>query len=118
MCDLSNCYLILGTDGKDMETKSGQEKFNWSNAMIDDMIDIICSDEILKKKLDFRNQKFAANANIFEKIADLMNQRAANNDRKYRVSFSQTRNKFKKLVSEYKPVSITRRTASGLVRYS
>ena len=52
-----------------------------------DMIDIICSDEILKKKLIFRNQKFAANASIFEKIADLMNQRAPNNDRNYRVSF-------------------------------
>ena len=44
--------------------------------MIDDMINIICSDDILKKKLIFRNQKFAANANIFEKIADLINQRA------------------------------------------
>ena len=40
------------------------------------MINIICSDGILKKKLIFRNQKFAANANIFEKIADLINQKA------------------------------------------
>ena len=70
------------------------------------MIDIICSDEILEKKLIFRNQKFAANANIFEKIADFMNQRAANNIRKYRVSFSQARNKFKKLVSECKSVCL------------
>ena len=68
--------------------------------MIHDMIDVICSDEIMKKKLIFRNQKFASNANIFENIADLMNQRAAHNDRKYRMSFSQERNKFKKLVSE------------------
>ena len=45
------------------------------------MIDIVCFDEIMKKTL---NQKFAANAN---KIADLMNQRATNNDRKYRVPF-------------------------------
>ena len=90
-----------------METNSGQEKFIWLNAMIDDMIDIICPDEIMKKKLIFRNQKFAANASIYEKIADLMNQRETKNDRKYRVSFSQTRNKFKKLVSECKSVSIT-----------
>ena len=75
MCNLSTCYFIIGADGKDMEIKSGQEKFLWSNAMIDDMIGIICSHEILKRKLIFRNQKFAANANIFEKIADLMNQR-------------------------------------------
>ena len=60
--------------------------------MISDVIDIISSDKILKKKLIFRNQKFVATANIFENIADLMNQRGTNNDRKYRVSFSQARN--------------------------
>ena len=100
-----------------METKPGQEKIIWSNAMIDDMIDIMCSDEILKKKLIFRNQKLAANVNIFEKIADSMNQRAANNDRKYRVFFSQAQNKFKRLVSECKSVSLTTRTASVIARY-
>ena len=63
MCNLLTCYFILGTDGKDMETKSGQEKCLYSNAIIDDMIDIICSDEIMRKKLIFRNQKFAAKAN-------------------------------------------------------
>ena len=46
-----------------------------------------------------------------------MNQRAANNDRKYRISFSQARNKFKKFVSECKSVSLTHRTASGIARY-
>ena len=71
----------------------------------------------MKKKLDSRNQKFPANANIFDKIADLMNQRATNNDRKYRVSFSQVWNKFKKVVSECKSVTLTQRTASGIARY-
>ena len=84
--------------------------------MIDDMINTICSDEILKEKLIFRNQKFAANTSTFEKITDLMNQRAANNGRKYTVSFSQARNKFKKLVSECKSVSLTKRTASRIAR--
>ena len=91
-------------------SKSGQEKFIWSNAIIDDIIDIICFDETMKKKLIFRNQKFAANANIFEKIADLMNQRATKNNRKYSVSFSQAQNKLKKLVSECRSVSLTQRT--------
>ena len=48
MCDLSTCYFILDTDEKDMETKCDQEKSLWSNAMIDHMADIICSDEIWK----------------------------------------------------------------------
>ena len=53
------------------------------------MIDIICSDKTMKNKLIFKNQKFAANASTFEKIAHLMNQRGASNDLKYRVSFSE-----------------------------
>ena len=42
-----------------------------------------------------------------------MNQREANNDRKYGVSFSQTRNKLKKFVSEYQSVKLTETTAMG-----
>ena len=49
MCDLLTSYFTLETDGKYMETKSGQEKFLWSNVMTDDMIDIICSDKIMEK---------------------------------------------------------------------
>ena len=54
MCSLLTCYFILSTDGKDMETNSGQEKQIWSNAMIDDMIDIVCSNEIIKKEINFQ----------------------------------------------------------------
>ena len=57
MCDLMTCYFILGADGKNLEIKSGHEKFLWSNAVTDDMIGIICSDEIVKN-IFFRNQKF------------------------------------------------------------
>ena len=46
-----------------------------------------------------------------------MYQRAANNYEKYRVSFSQAQNKFKKLVSKCKFVRLTQRTASGIARY-
>ena len=117
MYDSLTWYFILITDRKDMETNSGQEKFIWLNAVIDDMIDIICSDKTMKNKLIFKNQKFAANASTFEKIAHLMNQRGASNDHKYRVSFSEAWNKFKKLVSACKSVSITQRTANGIARY-
>ena len=84
--------------------------------MTDDMIDIICSDKIMKKKFFFRNQKFPTNTKFFERIADLVNQRAAGNNGKYWVSFSQAQNKFKKLVSDCKSVSLTQRTASGIAR--
>ena len=44
-----------------------QEKLTWSNITLNDMVDIICSNE---QFLIFRNQKCAANTNIFEKVAD------------------------------------------------
>ena len=60
----------------------------------------------VRKKITFRNKKSFANANFIEKIVDLMNQRAANNDRKYRVSFSQTQNNFKESVSKCKSAKV------------
>lgn len=48
--------------------------------MADDMIDIKCSDERMKKRLIFSNKKLAANVNFFEKMVDLMNQKASNNE--------------------------------------
>lgn len=60
----------------------------------------------VRKKITFRNKKLFANANFIEKIVDLMNQRVANNDRKYRVSFSQTQNNFKELVSKCKSAKV------------
>lgn len=53
MCDLLTCNFILGTKGEDVETKSNQKKLQWSNAMTDDRIDIICYDE-RKKKNNFQ----------------------------------------------------------------
>ena len=60
----------------------------------------------VRKKITFRNKKLVANANFIEKTVDLMNQRAANNDRKYRVSFSQTQNNFKESVSKCKSAKV------------
>ena len=69
---------------------------------------------ILKKFLIFRNQKCAANTNIFEKVAEKMNEKAAAGFRKNRITHSQIRNKFKKLVCEYKSISLSQRTARGI----
>ena len=54
-----------------------------------------------------RNQKFAANTNIFGKVAKEMNERAAADCRKNTITLSQARSKFKKLVSECKSISLS-----------
>ena len=46
------------------------------------MVDIMCSNEQFQKFFIFSNQKCAANANIFEKVAEEINERAAVDARK------------------------------------
>lgn len=79
--------------------------------MTDDMIGIKCSDERMKKKIIFSNKTLAANVNFFEKMVDLMNQRASNNERK------QKQNKFKTLVSQCRSTSQTQRTVLKISIY-
>ena len=98
-------------------TVDSQEKLTWYNVMLDDIVDIICSKEQFKKFFIFRNQKCAVNTNIFEKVAEEMNERSAADGRKNTITHSQIRNKFKKLVCECKSVSLSQRTASGISRY-
>ena len=85
--------------------------------MTDDVIGIKCSDERMKKKLIFNDKKLALNVNFFDKMVDLMNQRASNNERKYWFSFSQKQNKFKTLVSDCRSTSQTQRTVLKISIY-
>ena len=85
--------------------------------MLDGMIDVICSNKQFKRFLIFRNQKGATNTNIFEKVADKMNERAAGDGRKDRIIHSQTRDKCKKLVCECESISLSQRIAIGINRY-
>lgn len=59
-------YFILDTGGKDMETRSGQEKFPWSKSVIDDMIDAACSHKFMKK-INFSEIKNSQPMQIFLK---------------------------------------------------
>ena len=43
--------------------------------MLENVVDIICSDEEAKKMLTFRNQKFAANNALYQKVVMELNQR-------------------------------------------
>ena len=44
------------TSSQKREITAVTEKFIWSNEMLEDLVDIICSDEETKKMLIFRNQ--------------------------------------------------------------
>ena len=92
---------------------NSQEKLNWSCEMLDDMVDIICSNEKFKIFLIFRNQKCATSTNIFEKFAEETNERPAADGRKNTITHPQIRNKFTKSVCERKLIRLSQRTVSG-----
>ena len=60
--------------------------------------------------LIFRDQKCAANTNIFANVLQEMNEKAAADGQKNRITHSQIKNKFEKLVlrmqiSKFKPAA-------------
>ena len=87
--------------------------------MAEDLVDIKCSDEETKKMLLCRNQKFAANNALHQKVVMEVNQqiKGCKKSFPFEVTVTQTRNKFKKLISVSVAKSLTRRTATGLSRY-
>ena len=95
------------------------ETFTWSNEMLEGLVEIICSDEETKKMLIFRNQKFAANNALYQKVLMELNQSIKGYEKSFpfEVTVTQARNKFKKVISECKAQSLTQRTATGLSRY-
>ena len=87
--------------------------------MLEDLVDIICSDEETKKMLIFRNQKFATNNVLYQKVVMELNQwiKDCKKSFPFEVTVTQARNKFKKLISECKAQSVTQRTGTVLSRY-
>ena len=87
--------------------------------MLEGLVEIICSDEETKKMLIFRNQKFAANNALYQKVLMELNQPIKGYEKSFpfEVTVTQARNKFKKVISECKAQSLTQRTATGLSGY-
>ena len=61
------------TSSQKREITAVAEKFTWSNEMLEDLVDIICSDEETKKMSIFRNQKSAANNALYQKVVMELN---------------------------------------------
>ena len=72
--------------------------------MLEGLVEIICSDEETKKMLIFRNQKFAANNALYQKVLMELNQPIKGYEKSFpfEVTVTQARNKFKKVISECK----------------
>ena len=58
------------------EKVNSQEKLNWSNVMLDDVVGTISSNEQFKIFLIFRNQKWTTDTNLVENVVEEMYERA------------------------------------------
>lgn len=98
-------------------TKKRGRRGNWTVDALNDFIDIIVSDEYIKKKLIFTNTKNQKNAAIYEKILTELKKRCAERGEKFEANIHQLRNKFKKCVAECKKAALTIKTATGIQRF-
>ena len=92
-------------------------KSSWPQEIVDDMVNIICSDDHLMKRLIFENTKNSRNAMLCAKIIKEIKKVCADWDQEYPYSLIQTRTKFKNCISMCKAAAMTIKTASGIKRF-
>ena len=102
-----------GSDSVGKKQKKGMPKLLWSQDLQNDLVDIICNNEHYKRKLIFTNSKNSSNAEVYESVIKELKKRCAERNEVFKHNVKQTRNKFKKLMSNCKNALLTQKTASG-----
>ena len=92
-------------------------KGRWSNAALDDFIDIVANNKTYKEKLIFRNTKNQQNGIIYEKIQKELKEHCEEREEEFSFTIGQLRSKFKKCVAECKKAALTIKTATGIKRF-
>ncbi len=110
---------LPGKVGPKKAKKKGKagRKAQWSDSCTDDLIDIICSNDVFQKKLIFTNVKTARNGIYYSKIMTELKQRCERRQELFPFDIRQIREKFKRCVSECKKASLVMKTASGIKRF-
>ena len=111
-----------GEDGAVLEVmkrkrKKPGKKSAWPNDITDDLVDVITSDEHLKRKLIFTNMKTTKNGELYSKAIRLVRDRCRARGQEFNFAIAQTRTKFKGCISECKKAALTCKTASGIRRF-
>ena len=103
------------------KTKKGNgkpgRKAKWTDECTDDLVDIICNNEVYKKRIIFTNIKTSKNSGYYEKIVKELKERCARRGESFSYDVNQTREKFKRLIAECKKAALIMKTASGIKRF-
>ena len=102
-----------GQNGK----KGHGRKAQWTESLLNDMVDIIVSNDYLKNKLIFTNSKNQKNSEVYQKVLNELKKRTEARGEDFPFTVKQLRTKFKKVVGECKKAALVMRTASGIKRF-
>ena len=104
-------------ESKQKSSRRPGRKAQWSNNLLNDLIDIIVNNEYFRRKLIFTNTKNQKNAEVYANV--LMELKIRSTDRSEECPFGveQLCTKFKKCVAECKKAAMAMKTASGIVRF-
>ena len=94
--------------------KRSGRKSTWNEEITNDLVDIICEDAYLRKKIIFTNNKNTKNTEVYNKVVRHLSARCKERSETCDFTVAQTRTKFKALVAICKKASLTRKTASGI----
>ena len=103
--------------GKGKKCKKPGRKPRWCSKALDDLIDIVVTNDTYKIKLIFTNTKNQRNGPIYEKILDELKTRASARGDDCTMTVTQLRSKFKKCVGHCKQAALTQKTATGIKRF-
>lgn len=111
--------LSLGKRKKKQNEKKKKpgRKSRWSREAIDDLTDIIVSNDKFKTKLIFQNTKNQQNRMLYESILRELKKRGEERGEEITFSVPQLRTKFKKCVGECKKAALVIKNKTGIKRF-
>ena len=107
---------IMGVT-KPREKKKKGRKSQWSDACIEDLVDIILEDDKLKEKLLFTNVKNVKNGQYYAEVRKEIETRCVNRGEGFKYNVNQCRSKFKRCQSLCRKALLFIKTKSGIKRF-
>ena len=89
----------------------------WATDVVNDLVDIITSNERYQRKLIFTNTKNQNNRIIYDEVLTKLKKRATERGETITFNIQQTRSKFKRCISDCKQAAMTVKTATGIRRF-
>eukprot|EP00794_Sanderia_malayensis_P014686 gene14686-16211_t len=101
---------------KAKKSKKGR-KSSWPEDVVKDLVNIICSNEYMNRKIIYENTKNSRNGMLYENIIKQMITLCKERNEEYPFSVTQTRTKFKHCICICKAAFMTMKTSSGVKRF-